>query len=382
MKIKKFIAASMKEGKALVINELGEDAVILSSRVSRKTDGSNEEFIEIVAAIDENPVKEKKTQPKLPIPQMPVKDRHDAGLSDTIQIELQKSLYEISNRLNKFELVLKELSHNSRYKYSSYFGPIYGQLYEKLRDADVSEEFSLELIGNLYGRRNFEDLQQATSLTRRLLSERLNSMPPFLKSDKRLISLFIGTSGSGKTLTLVKLAVVCKMVLKGNVLVVSADSRKINGHDQLETFSTVAGIPFVSAQTTLDLREIIESETKRDFILIDTPSTNQHSDTELVELERLLNASYHDLLYLVGSSTVSKTVMRDVLLKFTTFKPSGLILTKLDEAVRPGQIIEPIIESGLPLAYFTTGQRIPEDIEAASSERLSELILPDFSESE
>nr|HPI20615.1 hypothetical protein [Candidatus Kapabacteria bacterium] len=54
MKIKKFIATTLQEGKALVLKELGDDAVILSSRNVKKP-GSSQEFVEIVAAIDETP---------------------------------------------------------------------------------------------------------------------------------------------------------------------------------------------------------------------------------------------------------------------------------------------------------------------------------------
>ena len=39
-----------------------------------------------------------------------------------------------------------------------------------------------------------------------------------------------------------------------------------------------------------------------------------------------------------------------------------------------GSIVAAHIQSGLPLGYFTTGQRVPEDISIASAELLSALL--------
>jgi len=61
--------------------------------------------------------------------------------------------------------------------------------------------------------------------------------------------------------------------------------------------------------------------------------------------------------------------------RFSLFHPQGLILSKLDEANIYGAIYNVSQKVKLPLLYFTTGQRVPEDIEEATRERVASLIL-------
>ena len=52
-----------------------------------------------------------------------------------------------------------------------------------------------------------------------------------------------------------------------------------------------------------------------------------------------------------------------------------LTFTKLDEGGGYGSVFTAAIRSGKPLTYFTTGQHIPDDIEIATTRRLSSMIL-------
>jgi flagellar biosynthesis protein FlhF len=60
---------------------------------------------------------------------------------------------------------------------------------------------------------------------------------------------------------------------------------------------------------------------------------------------------------------------------FEAFRPQRLIFTKLDETGSFGPIFNESVRTGKPLSFFATGQRVPEDLEAASRSRLAELIL-------
>jgi flagellar biosynthesis protein FlhF len=58
----------------------------------------------------------------------------------------------------------------------------------------------------------------------------------------------------------------------------------------------------------------------------------------------------------------------------SVLSPSRLTCTKVDEAICCGTIVAAHIQSGLPLGYFTTGQRVPEDISVASAQLLAALL--------
>ena len=60
---------------------------------------------------------------------------------------------------------------------------------------------------------------------------------------------------------------------------------------------------------------------------------------------------------------------------YQVFRPQRLIFSKLDETGSFGPILNEAARTGKPLSFFTTGQRIPEDLEAATKKRLAELVL-------
>jgi flagellar biosynthesis protein FlhF len=52
-------------------------------------------------------------------------------------------------------------------------------------------------------------------------------------------------------------------------------------------------------------------------------------------------------------------------------------LTKLDEAVTCGSVIDIARRAGKPLSYITDGQDIPDDIHVAQPDELASMILGD-----
>ena len=61
--------------------------------------------------------------------------------------------------------------------------------------------------------------------------------------------------------------------------------------------------------------------------------------------------------------------------RFAKLGPSGLILTKLDEAVNFGVLLSITRSAEIKLSYVTTGQEVPDHIEAGKPDRISRLIL-------
>ena len=60
---------------------------------------------------------------------------------------------------------------------------------------------------------------------------------------------------------------------------------------------------------------------------------------------------------------------------YEVFRPDRLLFTKLDETASFGPVLNEASRTGKALSFFAAGQRIPEDLEAASLDRLSGLIL-------
>ena len=78
---------------------------------------------------------------------------------------------------------------------------------------------------------------------------------------------------------------------------------------------------------------------------------------------------------LVLAVTTRDSELYDMANRFSIFRPEGIIVSKLDEATSYGSLYNVSQKASLPLISFTTGQRVPEDIEDATRERVAALLL-------
>lgn len=67
--------------------------------------------------------------------------------------------------------------------------------------------------------------------------------------------------------------------------------------------------------------------------------------------------------------------METIIQQFLAFPITKLIFTKLDETNSIGSMINLMVKYNKGLAYYTTGQEVPEDIEEASLESVVELFF-------
>ncbi|MGE4106909.1 MAG: flagellar biosynthesis protein FlhF [Bacteriovoracia bacterium] len=185
----------------------------------------------------------------------------------------------------------------------------------------------------------------------------------------------LGPTGVGKTTTLAKIASDAVLNRGLKVGLINVDSYKIAAADQLSTYAKILNVPFRSVADAEELRVALQEFNRFDVVLIDTTGRSQRDMEHLNQMRDLLAAVPNLRTALVLSSTTRDTELYDIGKRFSGFKPGGLILSKLDEALVYGSIYNVSHRLKLPLMYFTTGQRVPEDIEEATAERLAALVL-------
>ncbi|MBK9250291.1 MAG: flagellar biosynthesis protein FlhF [Ignavibacteria bacterium] len=390
--MKKFIAPNIKEGIAQMRKELGDDAVILSTR-NVKVDGSDD-IIEIIAALDEQlvsraielhneptvttktPAKHQKQSPSKK--NLPLSDKKSDSNIDSDSLNTTAALLQLRNDIRQIKENVSLLTDALPYRYAALLNDSAKYIYTLLRSSDFSDDEALRITG-LASASTGNSSKDLLAAAIKIITSDLKIFPALEVRQTVTTVAFIGTTGGGKTTTITKLAAICKLLLKANILIVSADTYKVGGAEQLQTFASIAGIPFLTAYNSQELRQIIKQESKRDFIFIDTVGRSQQRRQHLLEIGAYLEAATPDITYLVQSATVSEVSFAEVLSRFAILEPSALILTKLDETAGLGGIISVLRRHKLPLAYFTTGQKIPDDIETARAERLAELVLPNES---
>ncbi len=187
----------------------------------------------------------------------------------------------------------------------------------------------------------------------------------------------IGPTGVGKTTTIAKLA--ARFALEygpDQVALISTDNYRIGASEQLQTYGRIMGCAVKVVEDVTTLSEALYQLRNRSLVLIDTAGLGQRDtrlEEELLELDR--NARIRLQHYLVLPGTAQRKVLDDACRRFGQVGIDGLIITKLDESVSIGDALSIGIEQDIPIAYTTSGQRVPEDLEVGDSRRLVAMLL-------
>ncbi len=187
---------------------------------------------------------------------------------------------------------------------------------------------------------------------------------------------FVGPSGGGKTSSIIKMA--SQLIVRDNkkVALLTMDTQKVGAVEQLRIYSQILNVPFAVIRGREDWREILKFINSIDYILIDTPGTNLKSNEELAIFENLIMKEIPSkAVHLVLSARNKYEDLQGVLDKFAMLNVTDAIFNHLDETVQNGNVYSFNKINKLPLFAFGIGQRIPEDFEYATKERLVDLIF-------
>lgn len=182
----------------------------------------------------------------------------------------------------------------------------------------------------------------------------------------------LGPTGVGKTTTIAKLAAQFAMKYgPEQVALITTDTYRIGAHEQLSTYGKIMGCSVRVAKDADELSEILYQFREKRLVLIDTAGMGQRDVRLSEQLDTLMrNSKVNIHSYLVISSTAQRRVVEEALEHFKRIPLSGCILTKVDESIGLGEVLSVTMQHALPISYVTTGQRVPEDIEIASTKNL------------
>lgn len=194
------------------------------------------------------------------------------------------------------------------------------------------------------------------------------------KNSPRIIAL-VGPTGVGKTTTTAKLAAMYALNRGNKVALITMDIFRVGAVEQLKTYSRIMGIPLEVASTPKELEKAVEKHSACDLIFIDTAGRSHKDKEKLDEMKNFLDNKIPIEVYLCLSATTKDRELEEILHRFSIFQISKVVFTKIDECESFGNMINLLMKDNLQIAYFTTGQRVPEDIEVATSAKLAEMIL-------
>jgi flagellar biosynthesis protein FlhF len=405
MKIKRFVAATMREAIRLVRDEQGPDAVILSNR-------RVDEGVEVVAAVDydealmrhaargaapaeigpapaaTSPVPAAATEKSAAAEKPAVAESPAGNTGGKISVPVEvlapaaapapisvaafpqivwadesglgKLRSELSGLRRLVETQLSTLTlgqfRNAR--------PLHAAVMRELVRLGVEIPLAREICSSLPENLNDAD---ARKLPLNDLTQRLPIAENDLLETGGVFAL-IGPTGVGKTTTLAKLAAryAARHGIR-QVALISTDHYRIGAQEQLYTYGRRLGVPVYSADNAASLTARLDELADCKLVLIDTAGLGPRDSRLPMQLAELSGGGRKVNSYLVLAANSHAADLEHVTQKFRSNTLCGAILTKLDESTRVGAALSVLIRQQLPLAYVCDGQRVPEDLQRADA---------------
>ncbi len=194
------------------------------------------------------------------------------------------------------------------------------------------------------------------------------------KRGARVIAM-IGPTGVGKTTSIAKLASVLALKEKRRVAFVTADTYRIAATEQLRVYADLIHVPMDVVYGPHDMQKAIDGHMQRDYVFIDTAGSSQFNDQQMAELSEYIDAAQCDEVHLLLSATTAMHEVGAIVERFSAASPTCVLFTKLDETTRQGMLLNTLAETPLPVSYLSIGQSVPDDIELATAERITEWVL-------
>ncbi len=426
MKLKRFEALSLQEALQAIKAELGPEAVIVSSRRIQKSGGLfgllSQSVIEVTAAVD-RPAEAEEMKPAVTL---------ERSLQALISKQLPATRPEVERPMAK-----KPATFSEQLQVATVLDPVTQQLYEmkeeiqRLRETQKDPEQALDplrqeleglriVVGQVLGSQMDKrieglpgdlledyhalvaqgiDPQVAHKVLRSvvetlgtaglgnrdaikgLLRERLEeglavSNPSVSRQYGQKIIMLVGPTGVGKTTTIAKLAgLAAQRDAHQKTVLITLDTYRVAAVEQLRVFAKILKIPLEVAVSSQDFLECMGRHQEADLILIDTAGRSPKDRAGHEELIAMTRGSFKIETHLVLAAPMAEAVQMDTIRRYQTMPIHNVIMTKLDESVRSGSLYNVLSESGLAVSYLSAGQRVPEDLEVATRERLVDLVL-------
>jgi flagellar biosynthesis protein FlhF len=286
--------------------------------------------------------------------------------AETFQVnreELQSMVKDLSQDIKgEIDTLRESIEEMKNQGFEMALPPKKRMLFYYLRERAIREEYALLLCEKA---KKIEDVAPLM----------LSNIKVKEKETGRRAMMLIGPTGVGKTTTVAKLA--ANAIRQGKkAAVISLDTYRIGAVEQARIYSRIMGIPLsvVSDLKELEvsLRRFMDS---RDIVFIDTTGRNPRDDDYIETISRVCSSDIPIELHLLMSANSDDEFMVEAYRQYRRLPVNFIAFTKVDEAVRFGSIYNLLLTYQKPVAYLTTGQKVPGDIDFAAADKLASLIL-------
>ncbi|MDT8999328.1 flagellar biosynthesis protein FlhF [Paucibacter sp. APW11] len=255
--------------------------------------------------------------------------------------------------------------------------PVQARLTQKLLEVGFSPALVRKLVEGCPA--HFDDSKQgphdelswaANVLARNLLTD---EMSPALEEQGGVFAL-IGSTGVGKTTTTAKIAAAFATRHGASQLgLITLDAYRVGAHEQLRAYGRILGVPVHTAHDRTSLEDLLELLSGKKMVLIDTAGMAQRDSRTTELLDMLAHPSIRRLL-VINSAQQGETI-EDVVTAWRAASCHGVVLSKIDEAVKMAPALDTMIRHKLRVIGVANGQRVPEDWHRLSAQALVQRAL-------
>ena len=352
MKLKSFFADTVEQAISVARREMGPDAMLLNSKRS-SPEALHLGAYEVVCALASEPVQEKAgSQPA------PAHPRFGDRLGQDIS-ELKQQVERLARSLARCGSGMAGIGSD----------PEMASAFATLTDAELDTDLAYELISKMSSPVLPDALRIQLGALVSVDSELGCPGAP------RRIAALVGPPGCGKTMSVVKLAVQYGIALRRSVQLLTMDTYRVAAADELQAYAAILGIGCQVLDTPAALSQALDEHRAKDLVLIDTPGLSWNEMELFDDLTRLFATVPDFDTHLVLPASMRTSDLKRVADQYAVLKPRKLLFTRLDETETFGPLLSQSVRMGIPISFLSRGQRIPEDLDAATPDRLLNLIL-------
>jgi flagellar biosynthesis protein FlhF len=298
-------------------------------------------------------------------PQIHIPTLAERGLTRQHDREDREDRDDMMNELKSMKGLIEERFGALAFMEKLQRQPGQARLTQKLLDCGFSPALIRKLADSLPSDAADESAWAAGVLERNLLTDE----GELALEDQGGVFALVGATGVGKTTTTAKIAAAFATKYGAAHLgLITLDAYRVGAHEQLRAYGRILGVPVHTAHDRASLEDLLELLAAKKMVLIDTAGMAQR-DSRTRELLEMLSHRAIQKVLVVNAASQGETI-EDVLIAYGAPSCKGIVLSKLDEAVKLGPAIDTLIRHRLKVIGVANGQRVPEDWHRLSSNAL------------
>jgi len=245
---------------------------------------------------------------------------------------------------------------------------------EKLTDVMLRHSVPEEVTDQVISCATVIGLEQAEIALIAAL-EHLFAFRPLPQKPTRTACMLVGPPGAGKTLAVAKLA--ARAVMNNmNVGVISTDTLRAGGIEQLSAFTKLMNIDLKKAANPKQLRDCLEHFSHADQIFIDTGGLNPFESEEMRNLARMISMGDISPILAMPAGTDAEEC-GEIARIYATLGVTSMIPTRLDISRRLGGLLSAAHYGGLIFADASKTPKVADGLIALTPQSLARLLMPE-----